>query len=46
MGYADLKPVIYLVALSRARDGWLFGWLAYAVFLRRTWLANIPVLSA
>ena len=27
MRYADLKPVIYLVALSRARDGWLVGWL-------------------
>ena len=27
MRYADLKPVIYLVALSRAKDGWLVGWL-------------------
>ena len=26
MRYADLKPVIYLVALSRAKDGWLVGW--------------------
>ena len=37
-----IQSLFYLLALSRAKD----GWLAYAVFLRRTWLANMPVLSA
>ena len=41
-GYSDLK-LFYL--LLRPGQGMVVRWLAYAVFLQRTWLANASAIG-